>query len=58
MAKDFNDAMQKDLEIARKARRRANGPEWRVAETLGQIADTLIQIRWELADLRATGRGG
>ena len=54
MARELSNAdmMAQDLKAARKARRGASDVEWTSAEALGQIADTLIQIRWEMVELR------
>jgi hypothetical protein len=46
------DMMNQELKAARKARRGASDVEWTAAEALGQIADALIQIRWEMVELR------
>jgi hypothetical protein len=41
-----------EIKTARKARDNARDVDWTAAVALGQIVDSLIQIRWEMVELR------
>jgi hypothetical protein len=56
MTEDFKDPMSADLKAAQEARSRNPDPSSKSSVALGQIADQLIQLRWQMEDIRATLR--